>query len=85
MQWALNEVQTWCRADEISINPNKNKYVLFTMRTKVEGFAEPTQLNTVLHTTRSVGYSGCEVVLEGAGSVNPTLPFCYVVGLLVMT
>jgi hypothetical protein len=38
------------------INPNRNKFVLFTMKWKAERFAEPTLLNTELHTTRSVNY-----------------------------
>jgi hypothetical protein len=72
MQGSLNKAQTWCRAKEISISPNKNKLVLFTMKKKVEGLAEPTLLNIVLHTTRFVKYPGVilDVKLTGGSRMS---------------
>jgi hypothetical protein len=44
-------------AQEFSVNPNKTELVLCTKKKKLEGFVEPTVLNTVLHTTEPVKYS----------------------------
>jgi hypothetical protein len=52
---AMNIVQGWPRAKNPSATPNKTELVLFSKRRKA-GFTEPTPLNTVLHTTRSVKY-----------------------------
>jgi hypothetical protein len=50
MQMFLSIVQRWFRAKELSVIPgDKMELVLFAKEKKIEGFMEPTLLNTMLH------------------------------------
>jgi hypothetical protein len=51
MQRVLNILQSWCRAEELSVNPDKTELVLFTKRKKVDGLIEPVLLNGVIYPT----------------------------------
>jgi hypothetical protein len=56
MQKALNIVQCYCRAEELSVCPDKMELLLFTERKKVDRFIEPVLQSGVICATGSVKY-----------------------------
>jgi hypothetical protein len=76
MHRALNIVQSWHRAKEPSVNPDKTKHLLF-IKNRVDRFIASDLLNKVIPPTGPVEYVG---VIQNAKLTWLTLPFGYVVG-----
>ena len=62
MQWALLTVDTWCKEVEMSVNPDKTGFVVFTKKSKCQGFNEPQIFWVKLSISESVKYLG--VILD---------------------
>jgi len=62
MQWALLTVETWCKEVELSVNPDKTGFFVFTKKRKCQGFNEPQIFWVKLSISESVKYLG--VILD---------------------
>ena len=57
-QWALHTVEMWCDEVRMSVNPDKNRLVVFTRRKKFPGFFEPHFSGVTLCCCMPVKYLG---------------------------
>ena len=58
MQTALNEVQEWCKNNDLSISPEKTELILFTRKRKIGNWTEPHLNGTQLARKEEVKYLG---------------------------
>jgi len=49
IQWAVHTVEMWCDELELSVNPDKTVFFVFTRRRKLPGFCEPHLFGMTLH------------------------------------
>jgi hypothetical protein len=58
MQRALHTVEKWCAEVGLSVNPDKTDLVVFTKKSKPDGFLQPLLFGVTLHRSESVCYLG---------------------------
>jgi ribonuclease HI len=62
MQTACNDVERWCEEQNLSVNPKKTNFIIFTRKRKLEGLRNPILFGERLELVDQVKYLG--VILD---------------------